>query len=140
LATNLNISAGYFHYEINPDLLNSTSVFSQHQCGSSGFISWSNLYTQTIRHESGATGSHYSEYLTAFTANNPGTYFEAQVANPAANAQTFFANVRAQINSSYTSIGTAAGQENIPPVNYSQANVFLGNINYPINGGYTPCN
>ncbi len=30
----------------------------------------------------------------------------------------------------YNSIGTAAAQENIPPVNYDQNNTFLGNINY----------
>ena len=136
LATNLDMSAEYYHSEINQDLLNSGSVFSQHQCGASGYISWQNLHDQTIRHESGAAASHYSEYVGALNSNNPGTYFESQIANPTINAQTFFQGVRNQLTSTYNSIGSTASQENIPPVNYSPANVLLGNA---ANGGYTPC-
>ncbi|MBV9759731.1 MAG: hypothetical protein JO340_04115 [Acidobacteriaceae bacterium] len=139
VASKLNVSAGYFHWVINPDLANQSSAFSQHQYGACGYISWSNLDGQTIRHESGAAESHYSEYISALSGSNPGTYFEAQIAGTSDNASNVFAGLRTQLNSMYQALGSAAAQENIPPVNYSAANVFLGNINYLVNGQYATC-
>ncbi len=129
IANQLDYSLGYFHYVINPDLMNQGSAFSQHQYGRCGWIAWSNLNTQTIRHESGNPG-HYSEYTQALAANNPGSYLEPIIAGPADNANLIFGNARNQTTSMYSSIGTSAAQENIPPVNYSATNTFLGNINY----------
>ena len=71
-----------YQYELNPDLENSASTFSQHQCGNynassnpSGFISWLTLSTQTSRHEYNSTvQSHYAFYSNSISraANNPG--------------------------------------------------------------------
>ena len=137
---NISFSPCYFHYEINPDLTNSQTTFSLHQYGACGYISWSNLNTQTNRHEAGQAGSHYSEYVAAINGGNPGTYIESQIASPSMNAASFFGSVRTQLTSMYSAIGTAAGQENIPPVNYDANYNFLGNINYLVNGQYATCN
>ena len=137
-----------YRYEINPDLQNTGSTFYQAQCGNynpttnpGGFISGSNLLTQTLRHEYNSSAeSHYAFYSNAISssADNPGDFLEQQIALPGANLSTFSTNVQSGITSRLNAIGTAATQEDPPwPVNYSESNVPLGNINY---APYTACN
>jgi hypothetical protein len=127
-----------YQYEINPDLENSGSVFSTHQWGSCGFISWSNLITQTKRHEyNSSTQSHYSFYANSISssADNPGDFFEQQVAVPGTSQQSFLNNVRTGLNACYNRIFTAMSVEPFP-INDSESGSFLGNINY---APYTSC-
>jgi hypothetical protein len=136
-ASQLSIST-LFQYEINPDLQSSTSQFSTHQWGACGYISWSNLLTQTNRHEfNSSTQSHYVFYTTSISsgANNPGDYFEQQVAPPGANLQQFANATLAGLNSRYSQILASTSVEPFP-VNDSETGIFLGNINY---APYTPC-
>jgi hypothetical protein len=139
--TSFTFSQWLFQYEINPDLENSGSTFSQHQCGnyngSTGYISWSNLITQTKRHEyNSATQSHYAFYKNALSSNNLGDYIEARVAPPGTNLSSFDQTTRSTLNSDYTAITT--GMEVEPyPVNDSEVGAFLGNINYT---PYANCN
>jgi hypothetical protein len=135
-ATQLTYSPDNFEYEINPDLQNTSSTFYQHQCGAGGFISGTNLLTQTNRHEwNSATESHYAFYSVSLSKNNPGNYFEASVASPGTNITTFVNDSRSNLNGLYTQIGADASVEPYP-VNYSETDVFLGNINY---APYTTC-
>ena len=130
-ATQLSIST-LFQYEINPDLQSSTSQFSTHQWGACGFISWSNLLTQTNRHEfNSSTQSHYAFYTTSISssANNPGAFFEQQVAPPGADLNAFANAARSGLNSRYAQIFAATSVEPFP-VNDSETGTFLGNINY----------
>jgi hypothetical protein len=135
-ASVLVFSSSYFHYEINPDLENSNSTFSQHQSGTNGFISWSNLLAQTNRHEwNSATQSHYAFYSNGLSSNNPGDYFESRVAAPSTNLTTFNADTRSGINSRYNTI-TADTSVEPYPVNYSETGTPLGNVCY---SPYTAC-
>jgi hypothetical protein len=130
-ATQLSIST-LFQYEINPDLQSSTSQFSTHQWGACGYISWSNLLTQTNRHEfNSSTQSHYGFYTTSISSStsNPGDFFEQQVAPPGANLNAFASAVRSGLNSRYSQIFAATSVEPFP-VNDSATGTFLGNINY----------
>jgi hypothetical protein len=134
-----------YQYELNPDLVNSASTFSQHQCGNynassnpSGFISWPNLSTQTSRHEYNSTvQSHYAFYSNSISgANNPGDYVERQVAAPGTSASTFDAATATGLNTLYSNI---LANFSVQPfaVNESETGVFLGKINY---APYTACN
>ena len=134
-----------YQYELNPDLQNSTSTFSQHQCGNynassnpSGFISWPNLSTQTSRHEYNSTvQSHYAFYSNSISgANNPGDYAERQIATPGTSASTFDAATSSGLNTLYSNI---LANFSVQPfaVNESETGVFLGTINY---APYTLCN
>lgn len=135
-ASPLNFSVSYYQYEINPDLENSNSTFSQHQSGTNGFISWSNLLAQTRRHEyNSTTQSHYAFYSNSLGTNNPGDYFESRVAAPSTNLTTFNADTRSGINSRYNTI-TADTSVEPYPVNYSETGVPLGNVCY---SPYTAC-
>jgi len=89
-ASNVSLNDS-FRYQINPDLENSGSEFSQHQFGACGFISWSNLLDNVTDHESGSapTKSHYAQYVSSLGENDPGPYVEARVANPQANMTEF---------------------------------------------------
>jgi len=80
---------------ISPDLQNTSSAFYKAQCGNynatthpNGFISGSNLLTNTNRHESGTIQSHYENYVTAQNnpSNNLGTVAEKMTG--LASAQT----------------------------------------------------
>jgi hypothetical protein len=135
-ASPLNFSVSYYQYEINPDLENSNSTFSQHQTGTNGFISWSDLLAQTRRHEyNSTTQSHCASYSNSLGRNNPGDYFESRVAAPSTNLTTFNADTRSGINSRYDTITTDTSVEPYP-VNYSEAGVPRGNVCYP---PYTAC-
>ncbi len=133
---------------INPDLLNSASVFSQSQCGNynaqtnpAGFISYTNLLTQTERHEyNSTTQSHYAFYANAMNMTspnyNPGDYVESQVAAPGTDFNSFITATATGITNDIRAIGTATAVEPYP-VNYDASGNFLGNINY---APYTSCN
>ena len=128
----------FFDYVINPDLENSVSVFSQHQCGNydpntnpGGFISWATLLAQTRRHEfNSALQSHYVFYSNALnsSANNPGDFYESQVASPGTNLANFNDATRTSLNTRYNQIGALASIEPFA-VNQSETGRFLGNIN-----------
>jgi hypothetical protein len=136
-ASNINWTTFNYRYEINPDLESSTSDFSQHQCGSGGFISWSNLLAQTRRHEyNSTTQSHHAFYSISLNSNNPGDYLEQQVGPPTQSASEFADNTMSGINSRLSSIVSASEVEPYP-VNWSESGSSLGNINY---APYTSCN
>jgi len=134
--SNISFSTWNFQYEINPDLVNSSSTFSQEQWGACGFISWSNLFAQTERHEyNSSTESHYAFYSNSLDSNNPGDYFESDTALPGANLSTFATSATNRIITLLGTVSTASDVEPYP-VNYSETDTFLGNINYAT---YTPC-
>ncbi len=133
-----------YRYEINPDLENSETTFSQHQCGNynansnpSGFISWANLLAQTQRHEyAGLIQSHYAFYRNAVNTNNPGDYVESRVGSPGTNIAQFDLDTKNGRDARYASIGSATAIEPFG-VNLSESGTFLGNINYM---PYATCN
>jgi hypothetical protein len=145
-ASPLNFPFLFFRYTINPDLENSGSVFSQHQCGNydpstnpGGFISWINLFTQTRRHEfNSTTQSHHAFYSSAMnlSINNPGDYFESRVASPGVSLAQFEGDTRTELNARYARIFGAARVEPFA-VNQSETGMFLGNVNYI---PYASCN
>ena len=143
-ATQPAFSPLFFRYTINPDLENSGSVFSQRQCGNydpnsnpGGFISWTNLLTQTRRHEfNHPVQSHHAFYSVAMNLNNPGDFVESRVAPPGSNPTTFNQDTQSGLDSRYSQIFAASMAEPFP-VNHSETNVFLGDINY---APYAPCN
>jgi hypothetical protein len=108
--SNLTFSTFNYQYEINPDLENSGSGFSQHHvqaCVAKGFILWSDLLAQTRRHEyNSAVQSHYAFYSNSLNVNNPGDYFEQQVATPGTSPTTFAANTTSGLNSRFSTIKT----------------------------------
>lgn len=121
-----------FKYEINPDLENSNSIFSLHQYGACGFISWSNLVAQTRRHEYNSTiQSHYAFYKnsTNSASKNPGDLIELQTASPGANLAQFASDASAGLNTRYNQIFADASVEPFA-VNRSEAGTLLGDINY----------
>ena len=134
-----------YEYEINPDLSNTGSTFYSEQCGNynpttnpGGFISGSDLLTQTNRHEwNSATQSHYAFYSNSMSgSNNPGNYVEARIAAPGANLQTFDNGTSSGLTAFYNSIYTAFAVEPYA-VNDDASGHLLGNINY---APYSPCN
>jgi hypothetical protein len=136
-ATQVAITTTY-EYEINPDLQNKSSSFYQYQCGNynaqtnpGGYISGSNLLTQTNRHEwNSATESHYAFYSKSISgSNNPGSYVEQRVAPPGTNQQTFDNDTLSGLNALYQSIFNAFSVEPYP-VNDDANGNFLGTINY----------
>jgi hypothetical protein len=127
-ATNLTYQ-NLYQYIINPDLANSNSIFAAKQYGMCGYISYSNLLTQTTRHEAGSVQSHYVNYGNGISSYNPGVYFEARIANPGADLGQFGTDTRNGLNNLYGQI-TAASLVEPYPVNYSETGTPLGNINY----------
>jgi hypothetical protein len=137
-ASNLNFTTFFSQYTINPDLKNGSSVFSQKQWGACGFISQSNLLTQTRRHEySHPTQSHHGEYTSALNGsnNNFGDYLESRVAPPGANLPQWAADTSAELTNRASRITSASSVEPYA-VNENESGVLLGNINY---APYTPC-
>jgi hypothetical protein len=132
-------------YQINPDLANSQSAFSIKQCGNyttnnGAYISWQNLFDQTVRHEVGNTGSHYAKFKGVLTSNNIGSFYENKVWGPGNSISS------AQFITDVTNGGTTMSNQiaatwdpgdhtNVPDVNYTANGVTaLGNINwYPFN-------
>jgi hypothetical protein len=131
-------------YQINSDLENQNSTFSQHQCGNysaanpGGFISWNNLLTQTQRHEyNSTTQSHWAFYSNSLNANNPGDQFEGQVATPGTSLAAFGQALQSTINSDTQQIAAATAVEPYG-ANDDQNGNFLGNVNFGPN--YVSCN
>jgi hypothetical protein len=127
----------WFHYVVNTDLANKSSVFSLHQCGATGFISWSDLYAQTQRHEyNSAAQSHWAFYMISWNNNNPGDYYEASVALPNADVAQFNTVSTNAIQDLIALINMNGSLEPYA-VNKSEAGIFLGNINFGPN--YATC-
>jgi hypothetical protein len=130
-----------FVYVIGPDLQNSQSAFSLAQCGNynaqtnpSGFISWTNLFNNTVRHESGTVQSHYVNYVAAqsIPTNNVGTTVEAITGAPGITSQAFTSSAFSTAGSKATVISNAAEVEpcNSPNVNLNATCTFNGAINF----------
>ena len=129
-ASPLNFTSFFFQYIINPDLLNQNSVFSQHQCGSNGFILWSDLLAQTRRHEyNSQTESHWVFYANSMNQNNPGDYVEGRFAIPGFDLVRFGTDTGQGVVDRFDQITADAAQEPYP-INYNEAGTPLGNINY----------
>lgn len=128
-----------YYYVVSPDLQNSSSAFSLAQCGNynaqtnpNGFISQPNLLSNTTRHESGSTASHYAQYAASVnaSANNPGTVAEQQVGPPGLTAAQFGTNVTNALNSAVTNINSATKSPEPPGPDYSANNTFQGFTNF----------
>jgi hypothetical protein len=120
----------FFHYVINTDLANESSQFSMNQCGVNGIISWSDLITQTKRHEyNSVSQSHYGYYSASWNTNNVGEYFESRVAMPGFDLNVFNQETGSQLSARFNTIASDTAVEPYP-VNSSETGVFLGNINY----------
>jgi hypothetical protein len=86
-----------FEYIVVSDLLNSSSSFYKHQCGtysssnSSGFIAGSQLNQNVFDHEQGSVDSHWTEYRDAqnSSSNNIGTTLEAAIGTPGSSGNSF---------------------------------------------------
>jgi hypothetical protein len=138
----------FAQYIINPDLLNSASVFSQSQFGHynsqtdpGGCISYSNLLTQTQRHEyNSTTQSHWAFYVNAMNMTspvyNPGDYVEAQFALPGTSQSGFATATTDGVQGNVNDITTATRVEPFA-VNQDASGNFLGYINY---APYNICN
>ena len=128
-----------YNYEINPDLVNATSEFSQHQCGAGGYIAWSDLLAQVRRHEyNSPTQSHWNSYQASFAlpANNPGVHFEALVGAPGATVDDLGFKANKDLSTASETIAAAMRLEPYL-VNYSETGVRLGSVNYGPN--YASC-
>jgi len=136
--TPLPITDSRFQYIINPDLENQNSVFSQHQCGgATGFISWSNLYAQTKRHEyDSATQSHWAFYSTSQNKNNLGDYYEGRFATSGTSLANFNSATSTGLQDLLNQVLRDTAVEPYA-VNQSSTGSFLGNINF--GPDYAPC-
>ncbi len=115
-------TTGYF-YVISPDLKNTSSAFYLAQCGNynstaqTGFISGTNLLTDTNRHEAGTVQSHYENYAVAQnnSANNLGTVAEGKTglesAQALANSVTTVLNQNVQTILSATQVQPCSVQQ-----------------------------
>jgi hypothetical protein len=129
-----SFSSFFFKYTINPDLENSGSAFATHQWGRCGFVSYSDLLTQTRRHEyNHATQSHYGKYVTALNNanNNFGDYLESNVASPQTNPDFWAQATTNELSSRDNRIDNATKIEPYA-VNESATGSFLGEINYAL--------
>jgi hypothetical protein len=129
-ATPLAFQESFYRYIINPDLENPTSIFSVNQCGTNGFIYWSDLLAQTRRHEyNSPVQSHWAFYSNAINNFNLGDYFEARVASAGTNLAGFKTTTGQQLDQQTAQVESALGNEPYG-VNSSETGLFLGNINY----------
>jgi hypothetical protein len=131
-ASPISFTTFFAKYTINPDLVNSGSTFSQKQWGACGFISHGNLLTQTRRHEyNHTTQSHYGKYVSAMNdqSKNLGDYWESRVAPPNTNLEQFVQATTSGLQSRVNGIDTMTKAQPYP-VNYSETDEPLGNINY----------
>lgn len=122
-----------FGYNINSDLADQGSLFSKHQCGQSGYIGWSNLHEQTVRHEYNSnTQSHWAFYKNSMDAHNPGDYYEGRVAPPNTNIQSFNDITVSQVNALASQIN-ADGAVEPYGCNVSETGQLLGYVNWGLN-------
>jgi hypothetical protein len=136
-AAQINFTSFFFQYIIHPDLVDQSSIFSQHQCGSNGYISWADLFAQTKRHEyDSPTQSHWAFYAKSVNDNNPGDDIESRVGSP--DSVPTFDNLTAQgLTAIFQRIRQDTAVEPFP-VNFSENGQPLGNVNF--GPDYAPCN
>jgi len=132
-----------YQWERVADLDNTTSTFYTKQTGTynaqsdpTGYISGSNLATQTQRHEIGLAQSnyiqsHWIEYQDALnnSSNNFGTIMEASVGPPSESETTFESGLNTALSNANAAIGTAFGVEPYD-VNLNEYGALLGYPNY----------
>jgi hypothetical protein len=134
-----------FYWVISPDVENTSSEFYGKQCGdynpatmTGTYISGAALLTNTTRHESGPSQSHYQEYADAQTDpnNNLGQFAESVVSGQGTSLADFNAAAASGLSARATAILNAF---NVQPyaVNYDASGQFMGNINLAPN--YTMC-
>jgi hypothetical protein len=130
----------------SPDLQNATSTFLLAQCGNynsqtnqNGLITQSNLLANTIRHESGVSSSHYSQYVAAVNvpANNPGAVGEQQVGAPTVTSAQFTQNVTTALQNALSSMNSATKSPEPSDCNHNGSNIFQGYTNFQ---PYATCN
>jgi hypothetical protein len=130
----MSLTSFFSKYTINPDLENPGSTFAQYQWGRCGFVLYSDLLTQTRRHEyNHATQSHHGRYVNALndTNNNFGDYVESRVAAPGTNLPEWAQDTENELSSRRNRIKAASAAEPYA-VNYSETGDFLGNINFAL--------
>jgi hypothetical protein len=132
-----------FRYQVNPDLANSSSQFSQHQTGEACIIPRTVLLNNVTQHESGYTPppqtppvrSHYAQYVASLASqnNNPLVYVEERVAAPGTNATTFDSGSGNEIRARIARIESDAGlEDNLRDAQHDQTTGALsGHINWP---------
>lgn len=130
-----------FRWVMNNHLNSQSGAFWTAQCGNwngaTGFISGTNLRTNTIRHESGSSQSHWANYKTAQdnSNNNLGTVAEPQVGT-SGSQNDFRGSVIATLDQKRITIEQLTDAEPFS-VQHSAAGVFQGNINFK---PYQSCN
>ena len=127
------------YYVIHPDLENSNSAFFQAQCGNynpatnSGFISGSQLLSNTRGHEVGSIRGHYKQYVDTQNKpeNNIGVGMEAIVGSPSTSLTDFRQSIVAEASRRRNIIETAFAVEDCNgQVNKDEQCVYRGDINY----------
>jgi hypothetical protein len=122
--------SNYFQWELAADVANSTSIFSTKQCGTNGYISYSNLLADTTRHEAGQVAqSHWINYSYSVNANNFGTWVEPQTAQPGTATATFTNPISVKISDLGTQIRNDAAVEPYGVQQDINGN-FQGYVNY----------
>lgn len=125
-----------YYWVVSPDLQKTSSTFYQAQCGNynaqtnpNGFISGSNLNTNTVRHESGTVQSHYENYVLAqnIPTNNLGTVAEAIVG--LTDPTTLANNATNTLSGKQDTITTATQVEPFD-VTHNASCIFQGFINF----------
>jgi hypothetical protein len=133
-----------FNFIIASYLDDSGSEFAQKQCGNynpntnTGFISYTQLKSNTYEHESGNTTGHYATYKPTQdnSANNVGVALEAVVGPPGQSEADFNQQASNVALAKGNTIRSAAfpTPENFcnSDVKYDPACVFRGYINWPV--------
>jgi hypothetical protein len=127
-------SSFYFHWELATDLATSTSTFAENQCGTNGYISYTKLAANVIRHESCQIAeSHWINYSSAIQSvgNDLAAWAEPQTAIPGTSTTGFLNLVNdgmssrmAQTSSDIFGAGEPLGAD------YSIDGSFQGYVNY----------
>lgn len=139
----------HFYWAYSSDLADTSSRFYKAQCGNynatsnpSGYISGSQLALNTINHESGATKSHYSQWISALnnSAINPGTRLEA-FAEQVSNQQQFQQDLNNAIAPNLSTLSsTTTAEPCTQGVSDDSTCTFRGFVNYMDgNGNYASC-
>ncbi len=133
-----------FNYIIAGYLDDSSSEFAGKQCGNydpntkTGFISYTQLKSNTYEHESGNTTGHYATYKQTQdnSTNNVGAALEAVVGPPGQSEADFDQQASNAAVAKGNTIRSAAfpTPENFcnSDVRYDPACSFKGNINWPV--------
>lgn len=139
------------HWAQHPDLLNTTSLLYQAQCGDyrsetnpMGYISGPRMVANNARHEGGALQSHWSCYSEAQQRPdlNPGVVGENLIGPPSERYQDFFNRATASVTKAIGDISMVTKPE--PPNSAWRCDAtgceFQGKRNVHDPGGtYAPC-